>query len=73
MTGSNDKMINIWTLCGCLTDLPPSPDFNNGNESDVIPYEYMCPITQDIMRNPVKCSGITGQKFPPSDDAIKAI
>ena len=66
VSGSNDKLINIWKLSGHLTDPPYSPDSLTGvnasasdedASSSDIPFELMCPITQDIMRNPVKCSG----------------
>ena len=66
VSGSNDKLINIWKLSGHLTDPPYYPDSLTGVNASVsdedasssdIPFELMCPITQDIMRNPVKCSG----------------
>ena len=62
-TGSNDKLINIWKLSGHLVN---PPDFSDNLKNDIsaareeesdIPFEFMCPITQDIMKFPVGCSG----------------
>ncbi len=59
------KVLYIETrkLSGHLTHPPNGPDSSSADASiddknkNDIPFELMCPITQDIMRNPVRCSG----------------
>jgi hypothetical protein len=63
-TGSNDKLINIWKLSGNLVNPPDfsdnlKTDISVGDEENDIPFEFLCPITQDIMKFPVRCSGET--------------
>ena len=47
-TGSNDKTVNVWSIEGLLKPTESS--------QDSVQSEFVCPITQDLMRNPVKCS-----------------
>jgi hypothetical protein len=60
-SGSNDKMCQIWDLTGTFT---LDSHISNGIKSllysltnnDVnVPPEFMCPITHEIMSDPVMC------------------
>ena len=56
-TGSNDKLINIWKLSGRLVFPYQSDISTNDLEEKEVPHEFICPITQDVMKWPVRCSG----------------
>ena len=62
-TGSNDKLINIWKLSGRLV-FPYQSDIsaNELEEEKEVPHEFICPITQDVMKWPVGCSGEKASK-----------
>ena len=58
-SGSNDRSFNVWSIAGLLdlrdydaTSQSGGPDGSN-DEEDI---SMVCPITQDLMRNPVRCS-----------------
>ena len=50
-SGSNDKSFNVWSIDG-LFESRRRHSMDQEHVSD----NFVCPITQDIMRNPVKCS-----------------
>ena len=58
-SGSNDRSFNVWSIAGLLdlrdydaTSQSGGADGSN-DEEDI---SMVCPITQDLMRNPVRCS-----------------
>ena len=60
-TGSNDKSIHVWAInesitgtSGCSSGLLVRRDSVLSNDS--INCDFICPITQDVMKYPVKCS-----------------
>lgn len=61
-SGSNDRSVIIWDLLGKLSLDSNIVDaksvlFNLASKETDIPLEFMCPITQEIMRNPVIAEG----------------
>lgn len=62
VSGSNDRSLNIWNVEGLtqtqwLDDQERGLDVDEDLKSPDLNNEFFCPITQDYMRNPVKCSG----------------
>ena len=61
-SGSNDQKILIWDLKG---DFSLNSHLSNGirslmmltNQTDKISHDWFCPITQDLMRDPVLLEG----------------
>lgn len=63
-SGSNDRTVIIWDLTGkhsLETNMieASSALFNLASNHVDIPLEFNCPITHEIMRNPVVAAGIT--------------
>ena len=61
ITGSNDKSIIIWSIKeSSASVIDAHQAMGNRNDSidsnESINCDFICPITQDVMRFPVKCS-----------------
>ena len=61
VTGSNDKSILIWSIKESTASIVGAYQANfyrrdSANSNDSINCDFICPITQDVMRCPVKCS-----------------
>ena len=55
ITGGGDKQVRIWSLDESNKSYEMSID--EIDDDSHVPQEYLCPITHEIMKNPVKASG----------------
>ena len=59
-TGSNDKSIQVWSIKDSIMSkvdiISPLMRRDSIQSNDAMNCGFVCPITQDVMRYPVKCS-----------------